>query len=482
MAVFQPRFKDPKTGTVRKTRVWWYKFTWRGELVRESTKQTNKRIAEQMQAARKAALAKGEVGIRDRKPVPTLRDFAKNQFLPYLEATFAAKPKTVSYYYQGVKALLGNARLAEARLDAITGAEISAFAGIQKQAGFEISTINRQLQALRRMFHLAMEWETTEKALPKVRMLPGETRRERVLTDEEEELYLAAAQDVGDGLVSAYERSLEGIRATQRGERPLEPRDPYILRDIVITLLDCGLRPEECFRLRRDNIRDGIIEVHFGKTVNARRRIPMSGRVVAIMTARLDRFDSDWVFPAPTKSGHAEPSTIKDHHAKTIARAQVPPFVLYTLRHTCLTRWASCMDPYTLAFLAGHRDFSTTRRYVHPQAETIRAAMERAREARGGTRIGQSEAEVVTAPVRAANLRSFDFRKLNGAPGKTRTCDLLVRSQTLYPAELRAREKDSFDPTIARECPASCDQISYSGAVALCSRLYGIRFRMRSRH
>ena len=27
----------------------------------------------------------------------------------------------------------------------------------------------------------------------------------------------------------------------------------------------------------------------------------------------------------------------------------------------------------------------------------------------------------------------------NGAPGMTRTCDLLVRSQTLYPTELRAR-------------------------------------------
>ena len=28
-----------------------------------------------------------------------------------------------------------------------------------------------------------------------------------------------------------------------------------------------------------------------------------------------------------------------------------------------------------------------------------------------------------------------------GAPGMTRTCDLLVRSQTLYPTELRARVK-----------------------------------------
>ena len=34
----------------------------------------------------------------------------------------------------------------------------------------------------------------------------------------------------------------------------------------------------------------------------------------------------------------------------------------------------------------------------------------------------------------------------NGAPGTTRTCDPLIRSQVLYPAELRVREgqfKDS---------------------------------------
>ena len=30
-------------------------------------------------------------------------------------------------------------------------------------------------------------------------------------------------------------------------------------------------------------------------------------------------------------------------------------------------------------------------------------------------------------------------RLRDGAPCKTRTCDLLVRSQTLYPTELRAR-------------------------------------------
>jgi len=57
----------------------------------------------------------------------------------------------------------------------------------------------------------------------------------------------------------------------------------------------------------------------------------------------------------------------------------VEPFPLYTLRHTCLTRWAPHMDPWALAYLAGHRDMSITKRYVHPQEKTIREAMERAR-------------------------------------------------------------------------------------------------------
>lgn len=42
----------------------------------------------------------------------------------------------------------------------------------------------------------------------------------------------------------------------------------------------------------------------------------------------------------------------------------VEPFPLYTLRHTCLTRWAPHMDPWTLAYLAGHRDMSITKRYT----------------------------------------------------------------------------------------------------------------------
>src|SRR5215471_11748848 len=150
----------------KRGKIWWYKFNWNGETIRESTKQTNKRTAEQMEAAHKTSLAKGEVGLRDRKPAPTLREFAEGDFLPFVRSTFAAKPKTRQYYESGVKSLMSFNKLSDSRLDSITGEAIGAFIANRRDSGLEVSSVNRELQALRRMFHLAQEWGRVEKALP----------------------------------------------------------------------------------------------------------------------------------------------------------------------------------------------------------------------------------------------------------------------------------------------------------------------------
>jgi integrase len=221
-------------------------------------------------------------------------------------------------------------------------------------------------------------------------MLRGERRRERVLSADEEDRYLAAAEAVGVLIQDAYFRAPEGIRATQRGEQPIEPQDPFLLRDVATILIDCALRPEECFRLRWEYVRDGAVHIPFGKTENARREVPLSERALQLIEARRAKTITDWVFPAPTRSGHIEKSTLKKPHAKAYAIARVTSFPLYTFRHTCLTRWAAHMDPYILGYLAGHSDFSTTKRYVHPQAQTVLAAMERARVAQGRHKTGHS--------------------------------------------------------------------------------------------
>jgi len=370
--------------------VWWFKFSWKGELIRESTRQGNKRVAEQIESARKTQLAKGEVGIRDKKPVPTLARFAEHDFLPFVRSTSVAKPRTVVFYENSVRNLMGYDKLVGLKMDAITYEVIAGFVAKRRDAGMQVSTINRDLATLRRMFHLAQEWERVTTILPKVRMLPGENQRERVLTSDEELRYLDAAVAIGDGSLSAFDRALEGIRATVRGEQPIRPADPFLLRDVVTILLDCGLRPEECHRLKWENIRDGAVEIFKGKRKASRRRVPASARALAVLAMRKATAASEWVFPSTTKSGHIESSTLKKQHRAALAASGVSPFVIYDLRHTCLTRWAKTMDPFTLMKLAGHADLNTTMRYVHLNDDDVRAAMQKAEVAKGGHKTGHS--------------------------------------------------------------------------------------------
>lgn len=55
----------------KRGKYYWYKFVFNGELVRESTKQGNDKIARQMESAHRVSLAKGEVGIRSDELWPT---------------------------------------------------------------------------------------------------------------------------------------------------------------------------------------------------------------------------------------------------------------------------------------------------------------------------------------------------------------------------------------------------------------------------
>src|SRR5687767_9450425 len=103
---------------------------------------------------------------------------------------------------------------------------------------------------------------------------------------------------------------------------------------------------EVTWGLRWQNVRDGALHVLFGKTNNARGSVPLT----ALLEMRRARNRGDWVFPASTRSGHMEKSTLKKQHRKALTLAKVEAFKFYTLRHACLTRWSAHMDPDTLAY------------------------------------------------------------------------------------------------------------------------------------
>jgi integrase len=355
--------------------VYWYKFMWQGKLVRESTKQGNDKVARQMEAAHRTSLAKGEVGIREKKSSPTLAEFIGKRFEPWAKATFEkASPKTwFDWYRVGLRAIKGYKPLADSKLNEITSETLADFAAHRQTKGLQVSTINSSLRVARRVLRLAVEWSAVESS-PKVKFLPGERHRERVVGREEEAKYLSAA--------------------------------PEPVASIAAVLCDTGLRPEECFRLRWEAItwangRHGTLLVTHGKTAAARRVLPMTPRVRGILEARWEaagRPVEGWIWTAPTRSGHVESSSLKKQHARAFNTLReeaansnekpIRPFVLYSLRHTFLTRLGeSGCDAWTLARIAGHSNVSMSSRYVHPSEDAVLTAMSRL----GGHKIGHSE-------------------------------------------------------------------------------------------
>jgi integrase len=213
------------------------------------------------------------------------------------------------------------------------------------------------------MLRLAVEWGVAER-VAKVRMISGEQHREFVLTPEEEARYLAAAPDP--------------------------------LASVATVLADTGLRPEECYRMRWDGItwangRNGTLLVSHGKTAAARRVIPMTVRVRTLLETHWEGAGQPlegWVWVAPTRSGHIEASSLKKQHAKALKLSKVRPFVLYSMRHTFLTRLGeSGCDVWTLARIAGHSSIAISARYVHPSEDAVLTAISRL----GGHKIGHTE-------------------------------------------------------------------------------------------
>ena len=285
------------------------------------------------------------MGISEKKPAPTLKEFCTKRIEPY------AKPQRFWIWYRaGIRALLKYPMLANARLDEITSEVTAGFAAWRLADEIQPCSINSNLRVLRRILRLAVDWGLIA-AAPKIRLLDDEARRERVVTPEEEEAYLAVAS-------------------------------PF-LRDVAVVLFDTGMRPDELHRMRWEHVtwpngRYGTILGIYGKTKAARRHIPMTPRVCAVLDARWKvqkSPDKGWVWPAGTKTGHINHSSVRRDHRHALKLSKVAPFVLYSLRHTFLTRLgASGCDVWTLMRIAGHSNIAMSMRYVHPQEELIQRA------------------------------------------------------------------------------------------------------------
>lgn len=309
-------------------------FTVGDRRFRKSTKQTTTGKALEV-AAEFLRQAQDEEAPAPRGRAPRVRDFAKDKFLPFVEAS-SLDPDTKRYYATGWR-LLERSDAANWRLDQVTRsrADTLQFAGSGANQ-------NCALRTLRRMLSLA-EDQGILKHLPRIK-LRKENERSAIFDAHIEEKFLSSAK---------------------------QP-----MRDIFLVGQDAGMRPDEAVRMRWDDVlwSKALIFVASGKTPKARRHVPLSDRVRLALRARAPGSTSEWVFPSKrSKSGHIEHSGLaKAFRLRREELGITKDLVLYSTRHTFGSDLMDEMGDLTkVGKVLGHSSTRITERYVHPELKEM---------------------------------------------------------------------------------------------------------------
>jgi len=340
----------------RRSATWWYEFEFNGRRVRGSAHTRNKEIARQIEAAHKIRLAKGEAGIAERPPAPTLKEFAP-RFMQAIRTLCASKPATIRFYASKLTAVLGQESLANLRLDQIDEQAIDAYKMARtsqlswRRRFYSPASVNRELATLRRLLRLACDWKVIDRA-PRIHLLRGEHGREFVLSREQEKLYLAMA--------------------------------PQPLHDIAILLLDAGLRISEALSLDWANVRLtpapgaslGYLTIRWEHSKNAKtRQVSLTERAAKMLAAR-GPARSGLVFSRNDGAPLAQTYLNEQHNAIRKALKFPREFVPHSLRHTFGTRIGERgADAFTIMKIMGHSTVTVSQRYVHPTPETMERAI-----------------------------------------------------------------------------------------------------------
>jgi site-specific recombinase XerD len=330
---------------------WWYDFTVRGKRFRGSTKETTKTAASQKVAQRLLSVAEGRTAIN--RKAPLLAGFSQRFFTYVDNAKLADKSKR--YLRDGWR-LLDKTSIVKMRMDQITTEDINAL----KFPGSAYN-VNCALKTLRRMLHLAQDWDLIVK-VPKLKLMKEVGRSLRL--DAEAEGALLAAAD----------RLLK--------QKKWRARMHATFRDVVIFARDTGMRnKKELFCARIENIdwNSRVLFIPDSKTPDGRRFVPLSDRVLALLKARCRDQDGEkkegWIFTAFSASGHLTSIDKKFREARREARLP-EKLVLYCGRHDYGTRVLQGTGNIAVVMRAmGHRSPSTAMKYQHPELEQVRAVL-----------------------------------------------------------------------------------------------------------
>ena len=151
------------------------------------------------------------------------------------------------------------------------------------------------------------------------------------------------------------------------------------LKDVLVVSQDTGMRPEEVFRIRIENIdwSQRLIFNPNGKTKAAHRHVPISERMLNLLLIRCSNKPEGWLLPSRrAECGHL--TTVAKQFRDARTKAGLPQsLVLYCARHTFGT--AAYEETGNLAMVMnvmGHTDARTAMRYQHPVLDSVREAID----------------------------------------------------------------------------------------------------------
>jgi integrase len=384
MAVYRPKYKDPKTGETVESQVWWYEFIFAGKRVRESAKTTRKTLAVEAEKRRRLELERALVGLPSED-----RGIRINRVSEMVDAYLSNypinhRPKSVVFTKQRlahVKRLLGSVLLSDLNDD-----RIREYIKVRLAENAGGRTINMEVGELSRA--LGQKWSVI---WPKVRKLEENHDIGQALTPEQEMALLsAAAQDNSPN------------------------RNPALYPYLCISLAT-GMRSGEVSSLRWLNLDldSSVLTVGKAKTkAGTGRQIPINADLrtaieehAAWYKRKFGEIRREWyVFPGRSgrpRGGQSRPldplKPIGDITTAWDALREATGIKcrLHDLRHTTATKMAEAGVPEsTMLAIMGHMSRAMLERYSHIRMAAKRDAVKALELPKTGPRLVQNSVGV----------------------------------------------------------------------------------------
>ena len=230
-----------------------------------------------------------------------------------------------------------------------------------------LASVNRELELMRAVMRFAFRqgwivrspFETGSPLISKA----DETRRERVLTHDEERRLLEAC---GERMVT-YIRCGKKTTALDKGARR------SYLRALIIAALDTAMRRGELLKLRWLDVNLDAQEI----IIRAMNTKTARGRVVAMtprLHAELERLRAS-APPDDETLVFGITDSMKKGFAAACRAAGIDGFRFHDCRHTAITRMIeSGSPPMEVMKVSGHTQINTFARYVNPNSAAVRRA------------------------------------------------------------------------------------------------------------